>query len=123
MMPLDPRGAARRAVSANPDRPATAVLLDTPDIRLVVFRLAPGQVVPPHRSSSTVMLTVLEGNGILSGEQDERVCGTGDMVAYPANERHGMRATTQELLLLACLTPRPGSRPAVPPITAEAPEV
>lgn len=114
MMALDPRTAARNAVSARPDRPATAVLLDTPAMRLVVFRISPGQAVAPHRSASSVTLTVLEGSGVLSGEDGEHACAAGDLVAYAPNELHGMRATTQELLLLACITPRPGVRPAAP---------
>lgn len=114
MKPLDPRTAARDAVAAHPDRPATAVIHDAPDARLVVFRLAPGQAVPPHRSASTVLLTVLEGSGMLSGEggggPSERVCAAGDTIAYEPNELHGMRADGRELLLLATITPSPGGR-------------
>lgn len=110
MIALDPRAAARAAVSAQPERPATAIISDTPDARLVVFRLAPGQVVAPHRSTSSVLLTVLEGRGTLSGEAEERACAAGDVVAYAPNELHGMRADGGELLLLATITPRPGAR-------------
>ena len=110
MKALDPIAAARTAVSAHPNRPATAVIHDSDDVRLVVFRLAPGQQVPPHTSHSTVMLRVLEGSGILSGGDGERVCANGDLVTYEPNELHGMRATDQELLLLATITPRPGNR-------------
>jgi quercetin dioxygenase-like cupin family protein len=110
MIALDPRAAARAALSAQPGRPATAILSDTPDARLVVFRLAPGQVVAPHRSTSSVLLTVLEGAGTLSGEAGERTCAAGDVVAYAPEELHGMRADDGELLLLATITPRPGAR-------------
>jgi quercetin dioxygenase-like cupin family protein len=111
MIALDPRAAARAAVSADEARPATAVLLDTADVRLVVFRLAPGQAVPPHRSPSSVLLTVLEGRGTLSGGDAEREVAAGDVVAYAPEELHGMRATDGELLLLAAITPRPGNQP------------
>lgn len=114
MMSLDPVAAARKAVSANPNRAASAVLIDTPEMRIVVFRLAPGQTIEPHRAPAAVTITVLEGAGVLSSEQEERVCGKGEMVAYSPNELHGMRATTQEFLLLACITPRPGSRSVTP---------
>jgi quercetin dioxygenase-like cupin family protein len=112
MKALDPRRAAREAVAPNPSRPATAILDDSADARLVVFRLAPGQAVPPHRSASTVQLTVLEGAGVLTGEDDgaprEHACAAGDVVLYAPNELHGMRAGDAELLLLATITPRPG---------------
>lgn len=114
MKALDPANAARAAVAAHPEKPATAVLHDTDDIRLVVFRIAPGQSVPPHRSVSSVMLTVLDGEGILSGEEDgqpvERRFSAGEAVTYQPDELHSMRAESAELLLLATITPRPGSR-------------
>ncbi|MGZ8376134.1 MAG: cupin domain-containing protein [Gemmatirosa sp.] len=110
MRHLDPLRAAREAVAAHADRPATAILDDTADARLVVFRLAPGQAVPPHQSTSTVTLTVLAGHGTLSGGDEERACAPGDVVVYAPQETHGMRATDGELLLLATITPRPGAR-------------
>lgn len=110
MIALDPRAAARGAHAAAPDRPATAILHDSDDARLVVFRIAPGQAVPPHRSASTVTLAVLEGAGTLSGGDGERACAAGDVVVYRPNELHGMRAGDVELLLLATITPRPGAR-------------
>ncbi|CAN5241738.1 hypothetical protein BH09GEM1_BH09GEM1_12500 [soil metagenome] len=106
--------AARNAVSFNPDKPASATLLDTPDVRLIVFRLAPGQVVPPHGNASTVLLTVLSGSGIVAGMDNgspcERTCTVGDVIAYSPNETHSMRAAHNEFLLLATITPRPGTR-------------
>ena len=39
-------GAARGAVAPNKDKPATAVIHDSDDLRLIVFRIAPGQAVP-----------------------------------------------------------------------------
>jgi quercetin dioxygenase-like cupin family protein len=110
MIALAPHAAAREARAASPARPATAILHDGPDARLVVFRLAPGQAVPPHRSPSTVTLTVLSGAGVLSGGDGERACLAGDVVVYAPHELHGMRTTDAELLLLATITPRPGAR-------------
>jgi quercetin dioxygenase-like cupin family protein len=111
---LDPVGAAREAVSANPTRPASAILHDSPDARLVVFRIAPGQRVPPHRNASSVQLSVLAGRGVLSGEAGgtavDMPCVAGDVVLYAPNELHAMRAESEELLLLATITPSPGSR-------------
>ena len=108
---LDPTAAARAAIAPNPTRPATAVILDSDDVRLVVFRVAPGQMVPPHRSGSTVILRVLAGSGILSGaDGEERNCVVGDTMVYEPNELHGMRSGDDELLLLATIAPRAGSR-------------
>jgi quercetin dioxygenase-like cupin family protein len=114
MLVIDPRRAARDAVAANPTRPATAVVHDSDDARLIVFRIAPGQSVAPHRSVSTVQLTVLGGSGVLTGEHEgaaaEHPCAAGDVVVYAPNELHGMRAGDETLTLLATITPRPATR-------------
>jgi quercetin dioxygenase-like cupin family protein len=108
---LNALDAARAAVASNPLRPATAVIHDSPDARLVVFRIAPGQQVPPHHNQSTVVLQVLEGSGVLSGANGvEQSCVAGDVVTYEPGEEHGMKATAEELLLLATISPRPASR-------------
>jgi quercetin dioxygenase-like cupin family protein len=114
MKRFDPITAAREAVANRPDRPATAIVHDSPDVRLIVFRLAQGQSVTPHRSTSSVQLAVLDGVAVLTGEAEnggtaEQVCNTGDVAVYLPNELHGMRATGEtDLLLLATITPRPG---------------
>lgn len=109
MIALDPRAAARAAAAQN-SRPAMSILFDSADLRLVVFRLEPGQEVPSHRSTSSVMLTVLDGEGSISGPLGEIACTAGDVVCYAPNEIHGMRAIDSELHLLATITPRPGDR-------------
>ncbi|HET9003169.1 MAG TPA: cupin domain-containing protein [Gemmatimonadaceae bacterium] len=114
MKRFDPLTAARQAVANRPDRPATAIVHDSPDVRLIVFRIAPGQSVAPHQSTSSVQITVLDGVGVLTGESGnggmaEQVCSTGDVAVYLPNELHGMRAAGEtDLLLLATITPRPG---------------
>lgn len=112
MLVLDPVTTARTAPAAAPTRPATSTILDTGDARLVTFRLAPGQAVPPHHNASTVLLTVLAGSGLVTGAEGERRCQAGELVVFAPHEVHGMRADQEELLLLAAITPQPGTRPA-----------
>jgi quercetin dioxygenase-like cupin family protein len=106
----DPLRSAHQAVSANPNRPATAVIHDSPDARLVVFRLEPGQAVAPHTSTSAVVLQVLEGAGIISGDGVEESVAPGDTVSFEPSELHGMRALNERFCLLATIAPRPGTR-------------
>jgi quercetin dioxygenase-like cupin family protein len=112
MKVIHPRTAAAGAVAADARRPATAIVHDSPDARSVVFRIAPGQSVPPHRSTSTVMLTVMAGRGTVSGADGEKDVEAGEVVVYEPNEIHGMRAGDDTFVLLAIITPRPGERPA-----------
>jgi len=108
---FDPSGAAHHAVASSPSRPATAVVLDTPDVRLIVFRIEPGQAVAPHHNPSTVVLTVLEGEGVVSGKEGDQHCRAGDVIAYEPGETHAMRASDRTFKLLATIAPRPGERP------------
>ena len=110
MKTLDPVAIARAAVAAHPSRPATSVVHDSPDARLVVFRIGAGQAVPVHTSRSTVVLHVLSGTGLVQGADGERAVSAGTVVTCEPEEPHGMRATTDELLLLAVIAPRPASR-------------
>ena len=115
MIVLDPKSAARAATGVAATRPATALLFDSPDLRLIVFRLKPGMAVPVHTSESSVMLTVLEGEGIIRSDLEERVCRVGDVVCFAPREPHGMSATNEEFHLAAVITPRPGERHAMNP--------
>jgi quercetin dioxygenase-like cupin family protein len=103
----DTRALAGGAVSAKTDRPATALVHETNDARVVVFRLEPGQSVPTHASASTVLLSVIAGSGVVTGAEGERAVKAGDLVAYAEHEPHGMRAEREQLILVAVIAPRP----------------
>jgi quercetin dioxygenase-like cupin family protein len=113
MIAFDPMQAARAAKSAAPGRPATAIVHDSDDMRLVVFRIGPRESVPPHRSTSSVQLTVLSGTGTITGERDDGTreweCSPGEVIVFAPSEQHGMRANEETLVLLAAITPRPGT--------------
>ena len=106
----DPRRVAAVAAVARADRPAMAAMHDSPDVRLIVFRIEPGQAVATHTNASTVVLTVLEGAGMVTGADVERAVGAGDVITFEPREPHAMRATDQRFMLLAAIAPRPGDR-------------
>lgn len=103
MKVVDAMSAALEAVSAMPSRPATAAIHDAPAVRLVVFRIEPGQEVAAHTNKGTVVLTVLSGNGTIIGGADSREVGPGTVVAYAPDEVHGMKAGTERFCLLATI--------------------
>lgn len=105
----DPRALAA-AATAQPHRPATALMHDSADARIVLFRIEPGQAVPVHTSTSTVLLSVLSGSGVVVGAEGERTVHAGDIVAYDAQEPHGMRADREQLVIAAVIAPRPAAR-------------
>lgn len=93
---------------SRPDRPASAVLYDQPDARIVGFHLLPGQRVAEHRSPSTVTVHVTEGVGIFSGEDGSARLEAGQVAVYAPDEMHAMEAGDRALRFLAIITPRPG---------------
>lgn len=101
--------AAAAAVSANASRPATALIHDSADARVVLFRIEPGQQVAEHKSSSTVVLVVISGAGIVSGATGDCEVSTGDIIAYGVNEPHGLRANEQPFVVAAVIAPRPAA--------------
>jgi len=103
--------AAAAAVQAHPARPATAIVHDSDQARLVVFRIEPGQQVAPHTSTSAVMLLGLGGTGVVSGADGDAAFGPGDLASYQPGELHGMRADDATFTLVAVIAPRPGARP------------
>jgi quercetin dioxygenase-like cupin family protein len=106
----DTRAVALDAVAARAGRPATSLAHDSPDARVVLFRLEPGEAVPVHSSTSTVLLVVVSGRGIVTGADGDRRVGAGDLVAYDVQEPHGMRAETEQLVIAAVIAPRPAAR-------------
>lgn len=107
MKVIDPAAIAASAVAANPSRPATAIAHDDADARLVMFRIEPGQEVHPHTSTSSVILSVVAGSGVVRGGDEERPVRAGDVVIYARGELHGMRAVAERLVILAVIAPRP----------------
>lgn len=102
--------AATTAVAARPDRAAMAIIHDSADVRLVVFRIEPGQQVATHTNASTVVLSILEGTGIVTGAQGDHTAKPGDIITFEPREPHGMRATGERFILVATIAPRPGDR-------------
>lgn len=109
MKSYDPIAIATTAVAPPKPRPATALMHDAPGARLVLFRIQPGQQVAPHTSTSTVILSIASGRGIVLGAEGERTVRAGEVIVYEPCELHGMRALDEQLVIVATITPRPGA--------------
>ncbi len=96
----------RKAQAFSPAGPRNTLLADGPAARYALFCLEPGQSVPPHVSPSAVSLTVLEGEGTVTGGGEDAPLAAGTMVLFAPNEPHGFTARTR-LVALAAITPRP----------------
>jgi quercetin dioxygenase-like cupin family protein len=96
-----------RELSSRQERPASAVVHDEANVRVVAFHLLQGQEVPPHHSASTVSLHVVEGTGLFQGESGEATLSAGEVAVFAPGEMHAIRAPEGSLRFLAMITPRP----------------
>lgn len=110
MKVYDAGAIAASADTAQPNRPATTLIHDSADARVVLFRIDPGQEVPVHTSASTVLLMIVSGSGTVAGADGERAVRAGEIVAYDPRELHGMRAGAEQLVIAAVIAPRPSAR-------------
>lgn len=96
------------APPARADRPATRVLHDEPNLRVIAFHLKPGQTVPPHHSASTVLVHVVTGSGRFTGADAEAMLRPGESAVYRPGETHSIEALAEPLVFHAVIAPRPG---------------
>ncbi len=88
------------------DRPASELLFDSDDVRVVRFAVKAGQEIKPHTSASIVNMLIVSGSGTI-GVGDEKVSGgPGTLAVCPFKVPHGFTAQT-DMVLAAFITPRP----------------
>jgi quercetin dioxygenase-like cupin family protein len=109
MQHYQPLQIAEGVVAARASVPGMALVHDSDAVRMIVFRIEPGQQVAQHTSPSTVVLTVLHGAGQVLRDGEPVPVTAGDVVVYAPRELHGMRAVTERFIVMATITPRPGS--------------
>ena len=89
------------------DRHASALMHDEANSRIVFFALEPGQEVPVHTSSATVVVTIVDGSGTFIGDGVTSPMKAGESVVYEPNEPHGMIAGEHGLRFVAVISPSP----------------
>jgi quercetin dioxygenase-like cupin family protein len=89
------------------ERPASAILHDDVGIRVVSFSLRPGQVIPPHRSTATVVVLVVSGRGVFRGTDTELELAAGEGAVFAPAELHAIEAQHEPLQFLALIAPPP----------------
>lgn len=90
------------------ERPATEILHDEPNVRVIAFHLLPGQKIPPHKNNSTVLVQVVSGSGRFHGAESDAWLSEGQGALYEPGEMHAIEAGAAPLRFLAILSPRPG---------------
>lgn len=91
-----------------PDRAASQVLFDHAHARVVAFHLEAGQQIPAHSTDSSVLIHVIEGEGVFRGNASEAKLSAGQIAVFAPGETHAILAGAEALRFVAILTPRPG---------------
>jgi quercetin dioxygenase-like cupin family protein len=88
------------------DRRHAQTVVDTPEVKLVLFSLQAGQEVK-GKGEPRVHLLALEGEGELWSTATVLPATAGTMLAADVGEAHGARAGDGRFLVLGIITPGP----------------
>lgn len=94
----------RLELTFDPERPRSEVIYEDRNARVVRFYLKEGQEIRPHRSKSSVFITVLRGKLRFTVGKSEEVLSTGDTAFYEPEEMHGFCAL-EDSVVEAVITP------------------
>lgn len=75
-------------------------LLDTPEVKLVLFHFAAGQALSEHTASMPAIIQIVSGEARLLLGDEERAAQPGAWVYMPAHLKHGVYATTPVIMVL-----------------------
>ncbi len=95
----------------NPQIPTREVVYNDNNVRVMRFYLKAGQEIKPHRSPSTVVITVLKGklSFFIGSENREETLKEGASVFYDPEEAHGFKAL-EDSVVQAVVAPNPTKR-------------
>jgi quercetin dioxygenase-like cupin family protein len=69
------------------------------------FEVEPGAEASPHSHDWEHEVFILEGNGVMTGGDDDFELGPGSVVFIPGNEPHMLRNTGNKTMKYLCLIP------------------
>jgi len=93
-------------IAFTPEKKNSFIVFDSDQARLALFCSEPGQGVEGCCSTSRVMMTVVEGEGVFTTKDGEVEAGPGSVIIWEPGEQHGYRAKSR-LVFLATIAPRP----------------
>ena len=76
--------------------------------KVVLGFFEPGQFIPVHAPDSDVAITVRRGEAIVRDGDEEHAVEPGDVVAIPAGDDRGVKATEGRLEATLVTSPPPG---------------
>jgi quercetin dioxygenase-like cupin family protein len=92
----------------NPEAPGRELVYEDANAKVIRFFLKAGQEIKPHKSPSSVFISVLKGklSFYLGKEDREEILEEGATVFYEPEELHGFKAL-EDSVVQAVITPNP----------------
>lgn len=95
------------AIQASASGIVSRTVLQSPDLRIVLFTFAAGQELTPHTSRRRAVIQILDGVcDFFFADRWERLAA-GSLLHLPPNELHAVRATDGEFTMLLTLGAEP----------------
>lgn len=88
-------------------RPAQQLLYDTQDFRVLLLGLRPGQEIPLHTTTSSVLLQIVSGSGQVQIGEEVRAVSAGAVAVCPPYHPHSLTAGDEDMTVLAVIAPSP----------------
>jgi quercetin dioxygenase-like cupin family protein len=79
--------------------------LGAPNFAMRLFEIEPGGYSPLHSHPWEHEVFILEGEGVVVGEDGEKKVGAGDAILVLPNERHQFKNDGKKTLKFLCLVP------------------
>jgi len=101
-------GPARELASFSSEGFGRRVLVETDDMKVILTAFHPGQEIPPHAPSVTMVMSIADGDGLVRVGDEVHPVKAGDVVTVPGGTVRGVSAGEAGLVALHTVTPLPG---------------
>jgi quercetin dioxygenase-like cupin family protein len=96
----------KKLMKFQPDRISREMLKDTPEMRIALMCLSPGQKLEPHKAPLRLLMYCVEGKGTFTVGNEQMVANEKTCIPCEPNVPHGFAADQGEkLVVMAVVTP------------------
>ena len=96
----------KKQIKFSADRVSREMLKDTPEMRIALMCLGPGQKLEPHKAPLRLLMYVVEGKGTFTVGEEKIVADAKTCIPCDPSVPHGFAADQGEkLVVMAVVTP------------------
>lgn len=96
----------KQLITFHPDKISREMLADSPEMRVALMCLEPGQELKPHKAPLRLLMYCVEGSGTIYVGDDEIEADAKTAILCDPMEPHGFKASKGErMVVMAVVTP------------------